>query len=351
MNLVLTKEDEEIKQKFFSLKNKNDIADILEISTETLNYYLFASKNYKQFSIPKKDGSERIIHAPISNIKIIQKKLLYILNLVFEPHNDAYGFIKNRSILDNAVNHTNKRFILNIDLLNYFPNINFGRVYGYYIKHFGFNKGVATILAKIVCIEDGVNSYLPQGAPTSPILSNMISMKLDNELSNFCQKHYAKYTRYADDITISSDESVFPFIIASRDHFGDVWLHSRISNIIERNGFLINYKKIRLRNYLQRQEVTGLIVNTKKPNVRRIYIRNLKSVLYKWEKYGYEYIQNEYFNTYCKSNASPYKPIPKIENYVNGKLNYLLMIRNVDDHIYLRLKKRFIVLLEKIPKK
>lgn len=351
MELNLTRTNEELVELFKNLKSKADVANLLEINTKVLNYYLYASNNYKMFTIPKKDGSKRIINSPNSNIKIIQQKLLHIFYLVYRPHENAYGFIKGKNILDNALNHSNKKYVLNIDLENFFHSIHFGRICGLFKNRFNFNNEVLKILTNLVCIKDYSNSYLPQGAPTSPILSNIIANKLDTEMTKYAKKYNSKYTRYADDITISFDSTNFPKQIAYKDYFGDIWLHTKIVKIIENNGFLVNFKKIRLRNHMQRQEVTGLIVNSKKPNVKREYIKNIRAVLYKWEKHGYAFIQEEFKSKYKKNKDSSYKSAPKIENYIDGKLNYLSMIRGTDDFIYLKFKEKFEKLKETIPKK
>jgi len=348
MYLSLTRNDKEIIDLFKNLKSKDDIANILEIDVKVLNYYLYSSINYKKFQIPKKDNSFRTIHTPSSNIKIIQKKLLYIFNLVFNPHENAFGFIKNKNIVDNALNHTNKKYILNIDLKDFFTTIHFGRIYGYFQNHYNFNKEVSTIISKLVTVEEKGKTFLPQGAPTSPIISNMIAYKLDTEINKYITKFEAKYTRYADDITISSNSITFPKQIAFKDHFGDVWLHSKLTKIIKDNGFTTNYLKVRLRNYKQRQEVTGLLVNTKNPNVYHKYITNIRAILHNWESKGYEQAQ-ERFILKRNSHDSSYKDNVKIEHHLQGKLNFLQMVKGSNDSTYRKLKNRLDKLVLTIP--
>ncbi len=341
MNIELQSEAESIIKAFCSLRTKEDLAKLLEIPVKVLNYYLYASENYSEFVIPKKNGSDRIIHAPISNIKILQTKLLDIFYFIFESHNSAYGFVPDRSIIDNASRHLNKRYVINIDLVDFFPSIHFGRVNGYFQAKYNIGNEASTALTKLLCIEQNDNSFLPQGAPTSPIISNMIAYRLDEMLSDYAKRNNAVYTRYADDITFSIDSDKMPKQIAFKDIYGDVWLNNRLTTIIVKNGFRVNFNKVRLRSNKQRQEVTGLIVNSGNPNIKREYIRNITAILHNWETKGYEHTQNTYVAKYRKNKDSDYKKIHKIEFYILGKLNFLSMVRGKNCEIYIELKSKF----------
>ncbi|MCY4616459.1 MAG: reverse transcriptase domain-containing protein [Chloroflexi bacterium] len=159
------------------MKNGRDVADLLEIEHAQLHYITSRRRerySYHAFEIPKKSGETRQILAPHPTVKILQRKLLHVFNLVYEAHPAAHGFVPKHSILTNAQPHQGKRFVLNVDLEDFFPSIIFPRVRGLFIKHFRLPNRAATVLARVCCNTDDDPDHLPQGAPTSPIISNMI---------------------------------------------------------------------------------------------------------------------------------------------------------------------------------
>jgi len=157
---------------FLNVSDINQLCSILNISIKQLHYILFVKKKrYKMFEIAKKSGGKRTILAPSEDLKSIQRRLAHLLYSCYEFLDVQHGFIKSKSCVTNACSHISKRFVLNIDLKDFFDTIHFGRIQGLFMnKPFNFNRNLATILAKLVC-EDG---KLPQGAPTSPVLSNII---------------------------------------------------------------------------------------------------------------------------------------------------------------------------------
>ena len=164
------------------MKDKRDVASLLDVPYSTLFYHLYIfpeDKRYVQFGIPKRSGNTRLISAPVSPLKLVQGKLNQVLQAVYKPKPSSHGYIQGRSILTNARPHAGRRFVLNLDLANFFPSINFGRVRGLFLaRPFSLPPEVATVLAQICCYK----KQLPQGAPTSPIVSNMIARSLDNAL-------------------------------------------------------------------------------------------------------------------------------------------------------------------------
>lgn len=199
-----------MQEAFFKLRTRENVAALLDVRNTQLNYHLRISSpksRYTTFSLPKKSGGIRTICAPITALKIIQQKLHQVLQMVYDPKPAAQGFLMGRSIITNAQRHVGKRFVLNIDLLDFFPSINFGRVRGLFLsKPYSLPENVATILTQICCHEN----FLPQGAPTSPIVSNMICRKLDSQLQRIAKEYRCTYTRYADDITFSTSLKTFP---------------------------------------------------------------------------------------------------------------------------------------------
>jgi RNA-directed DNA polymerase len=235
MSLLLSKSPEDIQLAFTELKNPEDLANLLEISHDQLVYYLFINKSkYTSFSIPKKSGDLRSIHVPSPGLKIIQQKLNQILKVIYNPRFIVHGFTKERNIVTNASIHVRQKFVLNIDIENFFPSINFGRVRGLFInKPYQVDPSLATIIANICCF----NNELPQGAPTSPIISNMICARLDSQLYEIAKKHRCYYSRYADDITFSTSVRAFPSELATigNDKTDQLKLGDDLTNIFSKN--------------------------------------------------------------------------------------------------------------------
>jgi RNA-directed DNA polymerase len=351
MALVLSANHKDLRKSFFSLQSAKDIADLLEIDLQLLYYHLYIrpeSARYTSFEIPKRSGGTRPILAPISALKIIQRKLNQVLLSVYSVKPPVHSFVRDRSVATNASVHVKRNYILNIDLLDFFPSINFGRVRGLFMgKPYCLNPKVATILAQICCF----NRHLPQGAPTSPIVSNMVCAKMDSQLTQLAKKNMSDYTRYADDITFSTNKSVFPSDFAVINELEQVELGKELVRIISDNGFQINHTKTRLQSRKQRQEVTGVTVN-KFTNVRRTYLRSIRAMLHVWEKYGLEKAQDKFWHDYDKGKyRSPYKSKPNFKNVVRGKIEYLGMIRGKDDPLYQRLLGQLRVLAPELVKK
>lgn len=276
------------------LKNattRKELARILHLKTVFLTdtvYRQNTNTQYKQFPIPKKNGNVRIISAPTERLKDIQRR---VADLLYTCQNEinikrninptlSHGFEKNRTIISNAERHRNKKIVLNIDLKDFFDSFNFGRVRGYFISNndFKLNPTIATTLAQIACYQNG----LPQGSPCSPIISNLICGILDIRLAKMGKKYGCTYSRYADDITFSTNKSTMPSELAI-DIDGTISIGKELSHEIKRGGFIPNDSKTRLFYKNSKQEVTGLTVN-KKVNVEKKYwkiVRVMAHTLYK----------------------------------------------------------------------
>ena len=381
ISLLLYQSCDELKRKFLGLQDSRDVAQLLEISYKRLMYHISVvpeKDRYTVFSISKKSGRLREIAAPCTSLKIIQRKLSQVLYSVYEPKAPVHGFTPSKSIVTNAQQHRNKRFVLNIDLKDFFPSIHFGRVKGIFMKPpYNLTPEVAITLAKICCYD----GKLPQGSPASPIVSNMICARMDSELRKLAKEYQCTYTRYADDITFSTTLLNFPSALAfnetsdleedklivqepyletekcsvidSSTNISKIVLGERLQSLIQSNGFEINYSKVRLQGKKQRQEVTGLTVN-KIPNVKRIFVREISSMLYLWHRYGlksaeeryavkrkskteqYEDHTPEYMKKYNKSmRSSLFKQV------LRGKINFLGMVKGKDNQTYLTYLKWF----------
>lgn len=287
------------------LKNLKDVAAFLSCEAKYLSYLLYFEKEkYYKFEIKKKSGGSRIILAPNKKLKTIQKKLSDILYDCYSeiyPLNKykvvSHGYIKRTKsnsygIISNALSHKNKHHVLNLDLSDYFPSFNFGRVRGFFIKNRDFNLSpdCATVLAQIACYEN----MLPQGSPCSPIIANFISRTLDSKLVQLAKKNNLRYSRYVDDITFSTNKKSFPSSIASVDDHKTT-LSPEIRKIISKNGFIVNEKKTRLQYADSRQEVTGLIVNkfVNIPFEYRHKLRAYSNYLFKHNSYFFKDDENK----------------------------------------------------------
>jgi RNA-directed DNA polymerase len=268
----------------------NDVATLLGVKPATLAFVLYKIPDqykYTKFSVPKKSGGERIISAPDKRLKLIQSRLGKLLaqcqleveaKLKVKPQCVlAHGFKAGFSIQTNAINHRGRRWVFNTDLQDFFPSINFGRVYGFFVKNQNYmlNKKVATVISQIACHEN----KLPQGSPCSPVISNIIAHLLDIRLNELAAGKGCTYTRYVDDLTFSTSEKTFPPSIAKRvPANAHQWLAGvGLTKRVAKAGFIINGQKTRMQYCDSRQEATGLVVN-ERVNVKNEYYKLARSM-------------------------------------------------------------------------
>jgi RNA-directed DNA polymerase len=292
-------------------------------------------KYYQRYKIKKKNGRFRQITAPTGKLKHLQSCLNIILQTIYLPHNSTFGFIQNASIIENATQHINKEYIFNIDLKDFFASITAEKVALFLQKppfelkkQSSFKETLSQLIATIASfkLSKDTPSALPQGSPLSPILSNIVCQSFDDSLLNLAKRFKVTYSRYADDISFSGDINIFSLK-------GEFYQH--LKGIIEEEGFLINTDKVRLQSKKWRQEVTGLVVN-EKVNIRKKYVKELRMWLYLWETYGYDKA-SEIFHRNTTKKTSLYL-------ILNGKLNFLRMIKGDDNNTYLVLQKRLLSL-------
>lgn len=331
-------EDNDIIARFALLQTKRDVAEVLGSTLKSLAYNLYVlppEKRYSTFQIPKKNGGDREICAPTPALKYLQRQLADILTGYQEFRPCVHGYVKSRSIKSNAMVHRGKRIVINIDLKDFFKTINFGRVRGLFLKApFNFNDIVATTIAQICC-HDGV---LPQGSPASPIISNYVCRKLDSELLMYARKHKMNYSRYADDITFSTNMKFLS------PEFGEIkdnqfLMSESLKAIIESNGFVINESKTRYALRNNRQDVTGLIVNDK-VNVPRKYVKRIRAMLHAWEKYGIENATKEHLERFNYKHKHPDYPEIAFKNELVGMINYVCYIKGKNNSVYHTLYNR-----------
>lgn len=324
-----------------AIKTFEELATFLEVSHSHLRFVLYDKKysKYKSFEIPKRKKSEtRKISVPNWALDQLQHRLLAVFQDIYQPRGSVYGFTRGRSIVANAHYHRKGRKIrhlLNVDLKDFFPSIHLGRVKGLLTaKPYELNSQVATWIAQIVSTYDG----LPQGACTSPIISNMVCNKLDTQLSRFAQKYRCRYTRYADDLVFSSTEVKFPPAVKHENLLIDVnqaFLSELDDIIVKQNKFQINESKVKLQTPNERQEVTGLVVN-EFVNVPRKFIREVRAMLHDWDVNGLERATENHL-TKRQKHRSPNKGRLDFRSVVRGKIEFIGMVRGKNDSIYRKL--------------
>jgi hypothetical protein len=262
------------------------VAFLLGFQPKSLAYILYKmtdAAKYSQFQISKRSGGSRTIKAPSAELKHLQSRLSDLLQDCISDINTArrvsssiaHGFRRNCSIVSNANEHKHKRYVFNLDLSDFFDTINFGRVRGFFIsnRNFQLDPATATILAQIACH----NNALPQGSPCSPVISNLVGHILDIRLAALAADYGCDYSRYADDLTFSTNKLRFPECIARIQEDTHIWEPGKkLRRAIERAGFQINDSKTRMQYRQSRQDVTGLVVN-EKVNTRIEYYREARS--------------------------------------------------------------------------
>jgi len=278
----------------FLIKDAKDLANKMGVTLKLLRFLTYTQKlsaksNYVHFKMAKKTGGFREISAPKPELKRLQYWILEnILNKV-EVSDEAHGFVTNRSIVSNAKLHVGKAVVINCDLENFFPTLSYPRVKGFF-KSLGYSAELATVLAMLTTeaeqkevLLDGEKlylytgkRYLPQGSPASPMITNLICRKLDKRMLGIANSLEFTYTRYADDMTFSSD------------HYEKInkmmyW----IKGITKEEGFVLHPTKTKIMKRGARHEVTGVVVN-EKLSINRKELKKFRALLYQIEQSGLE---------------------------------------------------------------
>lgn len=325
------------------INSGNSLALALGTSYSKLTYHAYGTPEdsyYTEFMIPKKSGGHRVISSPKGPRKVFQRRLLEILSDVYEPPRGVHGFVRKRGIVSNAAPHVKALWVLNFDIKDFFPNIHFGRIYGLLkSKPYGLDELPARLIAHLVCH----NKALPQGAPTSPVVANMVARSLDTSLVKLCRRARVNYSRYADDITISGRTFTSLGSFVSDIKAGNEFLNHQVissENIvlaeslmqtISDEGFVLNENKTRLSIRRAQKCVTGLVVN-QKVNVPRKFVRNNRAMLHAWEKYGYFKALQHYKDAYAEWPSSVGERT--LQRVMKGRIEYVGQIRGRNDPIY-----------------
>jgi len=325
-----------IKTIISHINTVRELAFQLEMRVNTLVYYSIndQSRFYSQFDINKKTGGTRTISAPNKSLKEIQRRIYKLLVQLYAPSEAAFGGVRKRHIRSNALRHKDSLWILRIDLEDFYGTITRNRVFGL-LRKLGFETLPAAILSNLTTL----NGVLPQGAPTSPVLANMVCRKLDTEMTKYAQRYGLRYTRYFDDLVFSApvrsrttfppeSRQVRPEGIPRLDPYG-------FRRIVEQQGFKLNENKTRFKRRRIAQYVTGVKIN-ENPNVSRPYIRNVRAILHDWEVNGYKKAQERFEQV--TGSTSPLKQV------IRGRIEHIGFVRSSEnpkeDEIYLKLRLR-----------
>lgn len=276
--------------------------------------YLYSMANgakafYRSFRIPKSNGKMRQISAPLPLLKDVQAFILSEILGKIPCHPCAKAYIKKHSLKDNAKFHRNQEKLLKIDIKDYFPSLKTERVY-FFFQSLGYTKTLSGLFANLCTLSGG----LPQGAPTSPYLSNLLTRPLDQQIYEYCRDNGAlRYTRYADDISISGSFDSREVIL-------------KIYDTIERNGLKPNKEKTHVIGSHMQQNVTGIVVN-KKLQVPKNYRKRIRLDVYYIKKFGIdEHVKRVSTNT-SVNDASRYL------QQLLGRIAYCLQINPKDDEM------------------
>lgn len=270
------------------------------------NAYLHAISNsskhfYRSFRIPKHNGSKRIIDEPLPDLKIIQKWILKEILYKIPCSKFAKAYVPHTSVKDNARFHRNQEIVVSVDIRNFFPSVKSDAVYKLFLQ-IGYNKEVSVLLTKLCCY----NGRLPQGAPTSPYLSNLILKEFDEIISTYCVDNNIRYTRYADDMTFSGNFDIrkLTYLID-----GELW----------KCHLKQNKSKFKVMRQSRRQVTTNIVVN-RKTQLTKEYRNAIRQEIYYINKFGLE--------SHLKHIGE------KRKNYLPhllGKIDYALFINPKDE--------------------
>lgn len=301
--------------------NLRHLGHLLGISPERLLVLsTSADKRYSVYRIPKRDGSLRTIEAPQAELKTVQRaildKLLHAIPL--NPH--AEGFRRNRSIVSNSARHVGQKVVIKVDLKDFFPSITADRVMGLFLS-LGFPRQVASLLARLTTC----NGRLATGAPTSPAISNLVCRRLDRRMAGLGLKSQFEYSRYADDLTFSSQNpaltQMLPFL----------------QQLISEEGFTVKGSKTRILRCGGQQKVTGIVVNDK-PNIARKEVRTLRAILHNCQQGNLQQQAAQYGHRF--KGIVDY-PLASFRASIQGRINH---IRRVNPEVGERLLQDFLAI-------
>lgn len=307
---------------FLELEKPAELCTLLQVPVALVERVM-NTPTYHCYSIPKKRGGTREIVAPDAELKQIQRQLNYYLQacyLCIRPA-QVHGFVINAgsrhqpcNIVANATAHVGKRYLLNLDLKEFFPRITARSVADLFRSSlFGFNSQISTALTLLTTF----GGRLPTGAPSSPVISNFICYDLDHELIRFIESNNLCYSRYADDLTFSSNHPLRQS------------LSEEIGRLVTAHGFEVNHAKTRLTPHCRRQVVTGITVN-EKVNADRKLLKRTRAMLHDLDKNGVEEATRRHFNV---QGAVSDELTSTFISRLTGYINFIQQVRGAEDGV------------------
>lgn len=316
---------DEVGRRFVASSSIPALAEFLQLEVDALKK-LAEKPDYLQFFIPKPGGEKRLIESSQNQLKWLQKRLAYFFQAVYYPIRPAcaYGAVlatadeeQPRNVYTNALQHIGQKWLVNLDLRNFFHTINTGRIYEMLKRPpFAFNPKAARLLSRLITFE----GRLPMGSPTSPILSNLACLPLDEKLATLAEKAGWAYTRFIDDMSFSSKKKF------KGKHL------DKITEIVREEGFEVNEDKVEVSRIRDEPEVTGLVLRSDKPDVSKAFLRELARNIDVYHALTEPELLSR--------NIFPAWLIRRFRNFLHGQLNFVKFIRGEGDSSYLKLKAR-----------
>lgn len=270
--------------------------------------------HYKTVKFKQENGKIRTLNIPDEELMSIQKRILHSILNRFVVSEYATAYIRRKCLRDNALPHIGKKYLLKLDIHDFFNSIDFSQVLTYVFNQNYFPKQVGYILTSLCCYKNS----LPQGAPTSSYISNIVMFNFDEIIGEWCKSNSIAYTRYCDDLTFSSDKPLY-------------YVYAKVKSMLQERGFELNENKTHFVTSNSRQSVTGITVN-EKMSVSTEYKKKLRQEIYYVLKYGSSncilYIQKAGF----MDNGIPNKA--KYLQHLIGKTNYILQIEPNNKQFY-----------------
>lgn len=329
---------------------REELGQPKNVTFENLSFYIMQRterKRYRHFRLPKRSSGFRDIYSPNAFLHSLQLDAKYLLEQFYNAPNCVVGFVNGRSVKDGAQQHVGRRYMMNLDLKDFFSQVSAKRIVKTLMAEpYNFSPRLAIVIARLCCVNLKAEKFssciqkkewlshlhLPQGTCTSPLLTNIVCETMDRSLSELCAANGVVYTRYADDITLSSDTDIF------RNASGQFtpFVKKFLSNL----PYRLNKNKTHLSRAGQHREVTGLTVSDKGIGVGRAYIREIRDLLFIWERYGLATAEERFAASYAERHGNT-RAIPSLPNFINGKLCYLKMVKGNDAPVYQRLRSQF----------
>ena len=320
------------------INNIDDLNEYLGINTTRLKKIMYcASKGYLyvNFELKKKNGKFRKINSPVKELKEIQYKIYDYLKTLYCATKSSYGFEIGKNNILNAEKHKKHKYVLNIDLKDMFSQITANRIKGM-LKSGPYNldEGVARAISIITCYK----GLLPQGAPTSPIISNMLLKMLDTKLIKYSEENNLYYTRYADDLSFSANRDFSKIVFNNYPESFDI--KEELKSIFNESNFVINNEKTKYYTYYKRQEVTGIVVN-KKLNIAKEKMKEMRLLLYLCKKFSILSTAKRYFEKNKKNYFNDKEIENKFAQVLFGKINYFVNVKGELDRIGIKFREQY----------